>query len=142
MQPKLRLVYLDETADWAPDIEHAAGCIAGLYVYDARLHVCCCEITPSYELHLAGYLTEHHVGDAVQVDMAQATDYGSVHYIHSWRVDGFVRARRRPGFRDIDPFVLGRMPCTLRLPGPWPLDRDLAISEALEMLSQHGYTTT
>ncbi|MHB9130368.1 MAG: hypothetical protein ACYDBB_04655 [Armatimonadota bacterium] len=140
MRPDLRLAYLDETEHWAEEIVRSAGRIAGIYVYDARLRVHCCEITASYELHLACYLTEHHIGDAVQVEMLQATDAGSVRYFHSWRVDGFRRARRRPGFRDADHFVPGGMPCTL--PGPWPSDRDAAIAEALAMLTQCGYTTT
>ena len=142
MRPKLRLSYLDESDGWADDILRAAGRVAGLYLYDANLRVCCCELTPSYELHLAGYLTEHHVSDDVQMEMLRATDAGSVCYVHFWQVDDFARARRRPGFRDVDPFAPGRLPCTLSLPGPWPRDRDAAVEEALAMLDQGGYTTT
>lgn len=142
MQPKLRLAYIEVTDDWTDAITQASGRIAALYVYDIRLHVCCCEMTPSYEMTLAGFIAEHFVCDAMQAEMASATEVGEVCYIHCWRVDGFRRARRRPGYRDVDPFVPDRMSCTLSLPGPWPRDHDTAIAEALEMLTQGGYTTT
>lgn len=142
MKPRLRLAYLDETEDWAEEIAQVAGRIAGLYIYDPRRWVYCCEITPSYELYLAGYLTEHHVSDKVQIEMVQAAECGSIHYIHCWRLNGFRRARRRPGFRDIDPFGQDSMPCTLALPGPYPSDPDQAMVEALEALPQCGFTTT
>jgi hypothetical protein len=142
MKPQLRVAYLEETQDWDTEIARAAGRIAGLYVYDTRLRVHCCEMTASYELSLAGYLTEHHVDDAVQMLMLQATDAGSISYVHCWQVDGFTAVRRRPGFRDIDPFVPGGLPCTLALPGPWPASRDDAIAEALTYLTQCGFTTT
>ena len=122
--------------------EADAGRIAGLYLYDVRRHVFCCEMPPSYEMHLVGYLTEHHVSDAVQMAMLQATDAGSIHYFHCWQVDGFRRTRRRPGFRDIDPFGLGGTPCTIALPSPYPNDHDQAIAEALDALPQCGFTTT
>lgn len=141
MRPKLRLAYFDETEYWAEDIVSHAGRVAGLYVYDANLRVFCCEMTPSREMHLAGYLTEHYIGDAMQMAMLQATEAGSIHYVHCWQVDGFHRIRRRPGFRDIDPFAV-TMPCTCALPGPWPRDRDAAITEAMEMLQICGFTTT
>lgn len=142
MKASLRLAYIDETEYWARGIANAAGRIAGLYVYNANLRVYCCELTPSYELRLAGYLTQHWVDDDVQMQMVYATDAGNVCYVHCWQVDGFRRARRRPGFRDVDPFAQCGMPCTLPLPGPWPRDCDAAVEEALEMLSSNGYTTT
>ena len=105
MKPCLRLAYIEESEFWDKEILRSAGRIAALYLYDARLHVFCCEMTPSRELYLVGYLTEHHVEDDIQMKMVQVTEFGSVQYIHAWQVDGFTRIRRRPGFRDIDPFT-------------------------------------
>ncbi|MHB9130374.1 MAG: hypothetical protein ACYDBB_04685 [Armatimonadota bacterium] len=142
MKPRLRLAYIDETAGWSDEIVSVAGCIAALYVYDQQQRTCCCEMTPSYALRLVGYRTEYEVDDTVQMAMMQATDVGGVCYVHCWQVDGFQRLRRRPHHRDIDPFQHGAMPCTMVLPGPCPRDHDTAIEEALEALTQGGYTTT
>ena len=142
MLPLLRLVYLDETEYWQEDIVKFAGRIAGVYLYNAHLQTFCCEITPSYEMHLVGYLTEHTVNDDIQMKMQEATDTGQVSYIHSRQVDHYQRIRRRTGYHDIDPFVIGRMPCSISLPGPWTRNHESAMAEALEMLSQNGYTTT
>jgi len=74
--------------------------------------------------------------------MVEATEFGNVSYIHCWQIDGMSTIRRRPGFRDVDPFVTGRLPCTIALPGPFPRDHDDAIEEALEYLQANGFTTT
>ncbi|MEI7831651.1 MAG: hypothetical protein WCJ56_00410, partial [bacterium] len=89
-----------------------------------------------------GYLTEHTVNDDIQMKMQETTYTGQVSYIHSRQVDHYLRIRRRAGYHDIDPFVIGRMPCSIALPGPWPRNHESAIDEALEMLLQNGYTTT
>jgi len=142
MKPRLRLAYIEESEFWDEEILRSAGRIAALYLYDERRHVFCCEMTPSHELYLVGYLTEHHVEDDIQMMMAQATEIGSVQYIHAWQVDGFTRIRRRPGFRDIDPFLIGRIPCTIAMPGAVSRDYDQAIAEMLEYLQLNGFTTT
>lgn len=142
MRPKLRIAYMDETDGWTEEIASAAGRVAGVFVFDENRHVFCCEMTPSYELSLAGYLTEHHVCDKLQLELAQATDFGQVRYVHCWQVDDFRRVRRRPGFRDTDPFAPSGMPCTLALRGSRVTDHDAAVEEALEALSLGGFTTT
>ena len=142
MVPRLRLAYLDESADWAPDIIPVTGRIAGLYLYDAHQHVYCCEMTPSYALYLVGYLTERPVSETMQMLLLEATAEGQVSYMHAGRVDGFARLRRRPGRREIDPFVTGRMPCTITVPGPYARDHDQAVAAMLAFLGENGYTTT
>lgn len=142
MRPRLRLAYLNETDDWAPEVVEAAGRVAGVYVYDTTQRVHCCEWTASYALYLAGALSERHVGDGVQAAMGFVTEVGQVRYVHCWQVDALRRARRRPRYMDIDPFAAGTASCTAALPGPWPRDHDAAIEEALEVLTTRGYTTT
>ena len=142
MRAQLRLVYLDESDCWVTKVTRHAGRIAGLYLYDANLHVCCCEITPSYALHLVGYLAERTVSAAVQQQMQACTEQGHVSYLHCGQVAAFRRVRRRAGGRAIDPFVAGRMPCSIALLGPWPGDHDAALAEALEALTEDGCTTT
>ncbi len=142
MKPRLRLAYIDESEYWDAEILRTAGRIAALYLYDERRHVFCCEMTASHEMHLVGYLTEHHVDDTTQMAMVYATEFGSIHYIHAWQVDGLPRIRRRPGYRDIDPFVIGRMPCTIAMPGAVSRDHDQAMEEMLEYLQINGFTTT
>lgn len=121
----------------------ATGRIAGVYLYDQHIRTYCCELTPSYEMRLLGYLTEREIDDNVQMAMLEVTDVGAVSYIHTWQVDGFRRLRRRPHHRAVDPFLPGAIPCTIAVPGPCPRDHDLAMEEALEALAQAGgYTTT
>lgn len=143
MKPQLRIAYIDETVDWAEEIRQAAGRIAGVYLYDLHIRTFCCELQPSYELRLLGYLTEREVDDDIQMAMLQVTEIGAVSYINTWVVDGFRRLRRRPHHRVIDPFLPEAMPCTIILPGPFSRNHDTAMEEALEMLTQYGgFTTT
>lgn len=141
MRPKLRLAYIDETEFWTEETVRETGRIAALYFFDECRRICCCEFTPSFELHLAGYLAERQVSDRVEMELAAATEFG-VTYVHCWQVQAFCRARRRPGFRDIDPFLPGLAPCTLAFPGVRATEHDAAIEEALAVLRLGGYTTT
>ena len=142
MAPLLRLAYLDETEYWDRKIRRAAGRIAGVYLYDKHLHVHCCELTPSYELSLIGYLTELPVTDSVQMAMAETVEFGSVTYVHVQEIDALPCRRRRPGWRDLDPFRIGRVSCTTNLPLPFKGDHDQVIADALEYLHANGVTTT
>lgn len=50
----VKVLQLDETGYWVPSIAERAGKIIGVYLYHNNLHVHCCELTPSYELHFVG----------------------------------------------------------------------------------------
>lgn len=141
MKPKLSLAYMDVTEHWAEEIVRETGRIAAVFVFDENRHVHCCEFTPSFELHLAGYLAERQVCDRVEMEIAAATEFG-VAYVHCWQVQAFRRARLRPHWRGIDPFLPGLAPCTLAFPGVRATEHDAAIEEALEALRLGGYTTT
>jgi hypothetical protein len=56
VEPIWRVVEIDETRHWNPEIvAKCGGRILSIYVYDASCRTFCCEITPSYELFLAAY---------------------------------------------------------------------------------------
>jgi len=52
VKPDWRYIAIDETQHWC-DAEIVEACkrLFGIYVFDARSYVYCCEITPSFELH-------------------------------------------------------------------------------------------
>lgn len=60
--PRALLYFRDETANWldAELIERCGGKIIGVYLFDERRHVHCCEITPSYEMEFLQSIPYRH----------------------------------------------------------------------------------
>jgi len=50
-KPLLKIVKIDETDHWCKEVTDLVRRIFGVYVFDARKRVPCCEQTPSFELH-------------------------------------------------------------------------------------------
>jgi len=50
-----RVVLVDETSCWRKGaFDGESTKVFGRYLYDPELHVYCCEMTPSYEMHFLG----------------------------------------------------------------------------------------
>lgn len=49
-----RIIALDERTYWSQDILSLVDHARGLYLYDDELHVYCCSMMPTYELHRVG----------------------------------------------------------------------------------------
>ena len=142
MAPRLRLAYLDDSACWDRPLRYEAGRLLGIYVYDTHQHVHCCELTPSYELTLIGYRTELPLPDSLQAALVDATEPGSVTYVHVWEIDALPRRRPSQGLFRFDPFRHASLPCTVAYPDQVPTEHTQAIAEALDTLVASGITTT
>ena len=82
MYIKPRIVLIDETEYWNPDIVRKAGKIHGVYIYDENMRVHCCEFTPSYFLEPLYAITEHEVTVEVYDDILEGfadTNAGCMH---------------------------------------------------------------
>lgn len=78
------IVAIDETHYWSEDIIAKAGKLYGVYLYDANRPVYCCELTPSYELHLIETVWTHNTQDErLQMDVLEGdAQNGQVCYYH------------------------------------------------------------
>ena len=85
---KPTLVAIDETEDFSPEIQDAAGRIEVVYLYDRNQATYCCEITPSYALYPVYYLAERRVTDEIDSDIRQGIGH-EVTYIHTHSVEQF-----------------------------------------------------
>ena len=81
----INLCYLDETEYFQNEIVMNTGKILGVYVYDTDVEVHCCEITPSYELHFAGYVAKSCSEDMSEILREAYND--DVMYRHCAYVD-------------------------------------------------------
>ena len=95
--PEIRVVKADETLNCMdPFVLRHAKRIFGVYVYDYRLHVHCCEMTASYELHFiesqadyADDLPEKLRERLLDSLMEGDRETPPVCYMHVYHVDGF-----------------------------------------------------
>ena len=58
-----RVILIDETEHWTPELQAKCGKIYTVCLYDNNVDVYCCELTPSKELHPIGYHTENAIDD-------------------------------------------------------------------------------
>lgn len=96
--PSVQIVLIDETHNWGEDIQHRAGRLFGVYLFDWQRHVHACEFTPSYELHFLKsiYTAEFpntaegaRIRDALEMDiMAGDRETAAVSYVHTHVIDG------------------------------------------------------
>lgn len=90
IKPDICVLKIDETEYWHDDtLLEKTGRIFGVYVFDKTLHVHCCELTPSYELHRVESQTEKSLEDKDYDDFVYHDRGGDVIYIHCYTIDGF-----------------------------------------------------
>jgi hypothetical protein len=91
-KPLLKIAKIDETANWCEEVQKLARRVFGVYVFDARRRVHCCEFVPSHELHLIesqpGYAETLEETDKV-LDIINEGDSQSqkVIYIHCSQIE-------------------------------------------------------
>jgi len=91
---KIRVLLLHETCNWSPDIVQRAEKIYGIYLYNPKVHVHCCEFTPSFELTFVGSVPEksdEKLRDEIQDGDSQCEP---IHYMHSHHVEGLPHIKR------------------------------------------------
>lgn len=126
----VKVLQLDETGYWAPSIAERAGKIIGVYLYHDDLHVHCCELTPSYELHFVGsFYTASNLEEDEWEKLDEEIREGNVDqelvtYMHCSRVDAM------PQIKDFGCDSIGT--CTYH--GADEEDRDRIIEDAQEWL--------
>lgn len=88
--PSFKLVALDDTHVWTEEVQHEAGEIQGIYLYDENQHTYCAEITPSYGLHFMYNRSKNPVGrDDDQRHEFESEDGGAeFQYRHARVIDG------------------------------------------------------
>jgi hypothetical protein len=59
----LRVILIDETEHWSPEIQKMCGKISCAYLYDNAVNVFCAEITASKELTPLYYVSENQLTD-------------------------------------------------------------------------------
>jgi hypothetical protein len=64
--PGVRIVLIDETLNWCKEIQKRAGRLFGVYLFDQRRHVRCCEMTPSHECHFLKTIFTAEIPDSLQ----------------------------------------------------------------------------
>jgi hypothetical protein len=92
-EPDFRAMRIDETGDWADSIRAMlkGGKIWAVYVFDKNQVTYCCEMTPSYCMHLVEYYGE--MGDGTQTsdelneDIQSAGIDEPISYIHCSGID-------------------------------------------------------
>jgi hypothetical protein len=94
----MKRVRIDETDNWDPAYlaKHHIRRVFGVYQYDPKSSVYCCELTPSYELELLGSQAEYEPDfldwdglEQVEEELRQA-DAGEepyFRYVHCREVD-------------------------------------------------------
>jgi hypothetical protein len=106
MAPDICIYFVDETANWSPEIvERAGGKILGVYWYNANLVVHCCELTGSYELHFiesivvpplpCDTIEQERERDAVEEEIRDGNRYSDgVVYYHCHDIDRVPKNKR------------------------------------------------
>ena len=91
IKPDIRVLKIDETDCWCEEMVKKTGRIFGIYVFDATVHVHCCEFTPSYELYFIESTTEKMLSDEDYDEFSISDHDGGqmVEYLHVHTVDGF-----------------------------------------------------
>lgn len=94
----VRILQLDETGYWVPNVTERAGKILGVYLYHDDIAVHCCELTPSYELHFVGsFYTNSNLSEDDREKLEEEIMEGNaagqepVMYMHCSRVDAMPK---------------------------------------------------
>jgi hypothetical protein len=99
LRPRFFVLKLDETHNWAADIAGRAKRILGVHLFDANLHVQCCEFTPSYECMFVESQWDNpdlpdREADWLSMDIAEGDNASEpVRYFHCHEIDGLPRIR-------------------------------------------------
>ena len=64
-----KVVAIDETQHWTPDMKAKCGKISTVYLFDASVVTFPCSITPHYNLKPLYYITENEVSDEVYEEL-------------------------------------------------------------------------
>lgn len=101
---RVYLVKLDETEYWCEDIQKVAGKLYGVYAYNPKKHVHCCELAPSYELVFVGTTTENFVDDTINEMIMENDEVGEVRYFHVSYIDQIKKPNKRSiaGFESLE----------------------------------------
>ena len=133
--PEIRVLKADETEYWCDEIKAKVKRIFGVYVFDWRRHVHCCELTPSYECHFvedqAEYVDGLSDGEIDKLDdlirEAQAHN-DPVRYYHCSNIDSLPMMANKYSF----PKGTHGVYVFTEEGDPEPKDSDVAVEEALE----------
>lgn len=100
VKPRYCVLKLDETQNWLDQgLVSRAKRILGVYLFDANLHVRCCEFTPSYECYFVESQFDNpdlpdRDADWLCVDLMAGDDCAEpVRYFHCWQIDGLPRIK-------------------------------------------------
>jgi len=94
-EPLIKTVKIDETENWCPEIRRRVKRIFGVYLFDARRRVHCCEIASSHELHFVresqaefhDETTEEEREEIARILMEGDAATDPISYIHCSRLD-------------------------------------------------------
>jgi hypothetical protein len=101
--PHWKLVGIDEGRHWnlPPEVMAKITKIFGVYLFDAKRHVHCCEFTPSYELYPLGTevifvdgVTEQEREDIWEMLRDGDRDCSNVTYMHVHEVDSAIETKK------------------------------------------------
>lgn len=73
---KPRCVAVETTQDWSDEILDEAGRIWEIFIYDSNRVTHACEVTPSYECWVVGYLSQRRLNDKMHDDVEHALRTG------------------------------------------------------------------
>lgn len=77
METDFRLVTIDTTEHWTPEIIEVSGRIFQTYLVDSNLHTHICSTTPMLWLHYIGWFCENEVDDDLWSEIyAAASEHG------------------------------------------------------------------
>ncbi len=101
---KLKLVAIDETANWDEKIVKKTGKIEQVYIYDEAVTTYYAELSPSYYLTPLYFRTEKRMSDQVHEDMMM--EPAEEIYAHCSQVDAMERVdvkKYKANFRFTNP---------------------------------------
>ena len=127
VKPDIWVLKINETKYWDPSFARKCGRLIGTYLFDRSLHVHCCELTPSYELHFIGTEPTKQVNDEIydQIRQSDAQCPGA-DYMHVYHVDGF------PVVKEFCSIPRCKMVCIYQLTGDWGDSHEEAMEAAEE----------
>lgn len=148
----------DETEHWTdPELRRIAGSIFTVYLYNPKLVVHCCELTPSRELDFVGFvisgtsefreLSEER-REAIYDQLREACrDAPSVIYVHARDIDKLPTLERStdiaPGSVSLGDFDGGEYRGSDAHPDDWTQEQmDAALEAARESIMGNGYVDT
>lgn len=90
--PEVHICLLEETDSWCEEIRTQAGRLFGVYLFDARRYVHCCELTPSYELHFletiyTKYIEDENKREHLEDEIMEGNrETPEVSYVHVFKI--------------------------------------------------------